>query len=166
MKKSILSMAVVAVSLFTFGAMAQTSCTKKCDKACDKKECCKGETRCDKEGKRPCPNPFEGINLTQEQKDKLKDMAPCKKQEACKKKQRECRDSVARAERVGYLKNVKGVLTPEQYVQFLENMFVNPQPQKSGMGRAPRHHRGEGPCMKAPGDCKSTECPKAQSENK
>ena len=149
MKKSLLSMAVVAVSVFTFGAMARDNNGKSCDKKfCDKKECCDKDAKCGKEGKRPCPNPFEGLNLTQEQQAKLKDMAPCGKK-AIKQKQRETRDSIARAGRLDYLKGVKSVLTADQYVQFLENVFVS-QPQRDPrMGHGPRHSKGKG-CHASP----------------
>lgn len=45
--------------------------------------------------------------------------------------------------RAEYLKNVKAILTPEQYVQFLENNYVNaPQHHKKGkFGKDGRKHK-------------------------
>ncbi len=159
MKKKILGIAVVAVSFFVSGAMAQTNCGKPCDNPCDKKEC--PQKPCVKTGKRQCPNPFDGLNLTKEQQDKLKNIAPCdKNRKECKKKQRECRDSIARVHRQNYLNQVKSVLTKEQYEKFLENMVVN-QPKP---GKMMRHMKcppkGVAPCGKAP--VENGMCPKAE----
>lgn len=146
MKKKVLGMAVVAVSFLSFNAMAQTDCAKPCDNPCNKKEC---RPACVKKGKRQCPNPFDGLNLTSEQQIKLKEMATCNKTSTeCKQKQRACRDSIARVQRQDYLNQVKSVLTPEQYVKFLENMVVNQSKGGRKMMQGMRPPKGDAPCPK------------------
>lgn len=108
-----------------------------------KKECQKGK-KC--EGQRCEYNPFEGLNLTENQQAKLNDLKSefCKKQENRKnsegqnvdnnKKNDKQRPNRRQAKRE-YLAKVKSILTPDQYVIFLENMTVN----RPDMGPA-RHH--------------------------
>lgn len=173
MKKTILTMIVAVATMFSFNSMAQSpKCEgKKCDKAmCDKAPKCemgRGQHK-------PCPNPFEGLNLTPAQQDKLKAMTPCagkEQRQACKQEQRRHRqacDSIARAGQEKFLADVKSVLTPEQYVQFLENMAKQPRPDMMkgpghGMKKGCKAHKGDacpqkGGCPKAP-DCKK-DCPK------
>lgn len=151
MKKTFLSVMIAAVSMFTFTAMAQDN---KCDNNQCKKEAC--GKQCGHEMKKDCPNPFEGLNLTQEQKDKLGALqAPCKKDKADKQKQRQQRDSLARAARAQHLADIKAILTPEQYVQFLENLALQAPQKDMKQGRGPRHDRRGGkmgkPCPLAPG---------------
>ncbi len=56
-----------------------------------------------------------------------------------------------------YIEQVKEVLTPDQYVVFLENIVM--APQQPQMGPGPQGPRGQ----KGPGrDCKGQPCPKAQ----
>lgn len=171
MKKTILIMIVAVATMFSFNSMAQSpKCEgKKCDKAmCDKSSKCeigKGQHK-----HKACPNPFEGLNLTPEQQDKLKAMAPCgakEQRKACQQEQRRHRqacDSIARAGKEKFLADVKSVLTPEQYVQFLENMAKQPRPDMM---------KGPKPCMKKgfkgpkgdrcpqKADCKKADCKKA-----
>lgn len=149
MKKTLLSIMVVAMSLFTFSAMAQ-------DKKCNKKECaketCDKKSLCDQVGnKRNCPNPFAGIQLTQAQQEKLdalKASCPLKDKKEDRKKNRQYRDSIARDAKVKHLAEIRNILTPEQYVQFLENMVLD-----SKM-KAPKHNRG--------GKHKGQKCPMPQ----
>lgn len=75
---------------------------------------------------------FEGITLTQEQKDKF---AALKAKRLAEKPQQfgpeqgrkkfANRDSVAKAQKRAHLAEIKQILTPEQYVVFLENMAVS-----------------------------------------
>lgn len=147
MKKYILSIMVVAASMVTFSAMAKDN---KVENSQCKKESC--DKKCSRQGvKKDCPNPFEGMNLTQEQKDKLKALqAPCQKGKADKQKMRQQRDSIAKAARAKHLADVKAILTPEQYVQYLENLALQAPDKDMKPGRGPRHERKGG--MK-PGDC-------------
>lgn len=152
MKKTLLSAVVVTMSLFTFNAMAHG---KQCDKKDCQKETCDKHKPCDKMAKPNCPNPFAGIELTKAQQEKLealKASCPIKnnKKEDCKNF-RQYRDSIARDAKVKHLAEVKKILTPEQYVQFLENMVLD-SPKK-----APKHgprgmHKGK-KCPPMPQDC-------------
>lgn len=124
----------------------------------------------DKPGQRP--NLFEGITLTEEQQvqiDALRPQRPeCKvkgdsikcdkaKAEKCDKAKADGKDCDKKfkgdgrrpganpAMRAEYVKKVKEILTPEQYVTFLENIVFMPQndaPRPDGM---PRHDRKGGP---------------------
>ncbi len=78
--------------------------------------------------------PFEGLNLTTEQQNKLKALKENAGKERKDRKEfskedrkaaRAQADSLRRAEQLNYLNSIKEILTPEQYVQFLENMVVN-----------------------------------------
>lgn len=101
-------------------------------------------------------NIFEGLNLTEEQKSALKEICP---QSQCTSQNAQC-DSAAttcaapasdskakgkakpqrrpeglspeqrQAKKAEFLSKVKGILTPEQYVQFLENNFSIGQPRR------------------------------------
>ncbi|MDE7111358.1 MAG: hypothetical protein K2O38_05600 [Muribaculaceae bacterium] len=127
MKKLMIAMAFVAMTVSV--AMAQTD-----KKACDNKECVTTEQCCAKAGQK-CDKPvpakracaFEGLNLTDAQKEQLKAIrqeqagkcqAAAKDQQAKKEAKKEAR----RNARKEYLEKVKAVLTHEQYVQYLENL--------------------------------------------
>ncbi len=97
-------------------------------------------------------NPFEGLNLTQEQQTKIDALkAECKtrcdKAKADKKERRAERASQQRTNRADMLAKLKGILTPEQYVKFLENNFVNQRDNMPRKGDRPadinRKHRRE-----------------------
>lgn len=129
MKKKILGLALIAMSVVTFTGMAQS--TNKDNTV--KKE----DTKCNKTGKRlRCNqmNLFEGLNLTDAQKTQLQNLdTQCKaardqQMKECKEN-RQCNDSTRMAERraakKSYLDQVKAIVGPEQYVVFLENFYVN-----------------------------------------
>lgn len=80
---------------------------KKCSK--DAKQCAKEAKQCRK-GEKACnrPNPFEGLNLTDDQKKKIEAL----KSQNCNK-----------GDKKACLESLKNILTPEQYNQFLENGF-------------------------------------------
>lgn len=149
MKKTFFSLTLAAVAaVSSVSASAQTSnATTVCDRKCDKKENCR--TECRKPGKPEC-NPFEGLNLTTEQQQTLNAIpTPCKvmreARKQCKADSTECGNrtrqrEVAKDVRSNYLKQVKAVLSPEQYVQFLENSFVNRQSKGMKGGK----HKGHG----------------------
>lgn len=140
MKKILLSAVVVTMSLFSFNAMAHG---KQCDKKDCQKETCDKHKKCNKKVKHDCPNPFAGIELTQAQQaqlDALKESCPSKEmKKGDRKKNRQFRDSVAREAKVKHLAEVKKILTPEQYVQFLENQVLD-APKKAP--RHNKHHKG------------------------
>lgn len=85
----------------------------------------------DKDQKGACL--FDNLNLTDAQKAKIKALKENEKKARTENKEK------ARAERSNarkdYLANLKTILTPEQYVQFLENNYLNAgkQGHKGGM---------------------------------
>lgn len=115
-------------------------------------------------GQAPCcmmMEQFEGLGLTDAQTQALKKLnentAPAGRNGQDRKKIRnERRDSIRaerqqamKAQRSGYLAEIKKILTPEQYVQFLENYYTTTPtaPQKNfrpGAQRQPKamKHRG------------------------
>lgn len=140
MKKTILSIAVLFASMAGFSAAAQTQSTTtnkaatETAKSTDKK-------------KAPRHNPFEGLNLTEKQQADLNALRPSKdakaKESASTDKQnkkqltqeekqaRQQQRAEQRKQRMeqrkqscqDYLAKVKTILTPEQYVKFLENNY-------------------------------------------
>lgn len=144
MKKKIMILAVAIASMAGFNSLAQVSATAT--SGIDKVKCDKGKKgECD--GKKECKgaNPFEGITLTADQQTKIDALkAECKaNREKCKaekraekaekKAEKKAAMEQARAERKqakrDYLNKVKGILTPDQYVVFLENIVVSDAPQ-------------------------------------
>lgn len=173
MKKKILSLAVIAMSMFSINAVAQNPTTnnapaKECKKECKASQC--NDQKCDKQ----CPTLFSGMNLTADQQAQLKALQEkrvtkmrqrAESAKAQKKSDRRQNDSLRMADRKNYLEEVKAIVGPDQYVIFLENIVLN-NPQGKGhsvmpgkMGRhgdkAMRHgdrmkkdgrhqHRGDG----------------------
>lgn len=149
MKKKILSIALLAVAFAGSSAMAQTQsdnnvctkeakeCIKKDGKKADKKD--RAEFRKgDRKGIRPemkgeRPDPFAGLNLTADQQTKLQELqknrvaARDKMGKPTKGDTTAMRRNPAEGRR-DYLNSVKNILTPEQYVVFLENIVIE-QPQ-------------------------------------
>ena len=149
MKKTVIGMALMAMALVGFNGMAQN--TAQSGKA--QVENVKGK----KGGKmqaREKKNPYEGLTLTDAQKSKLaeldsKRMADRKaKMEARKaegkkadkksmtdaerKAAKQAKMQARKAEKMEYLQEVKAIVGPEQYVVFLENMYVNGGQQGGG----------------------------------
>lgn len=140
MKKKFLTLAIVALCGTAISLNAQKPADKpQCDK--DKKECHHGK----KMDKKACPNPFEGITLTQEQQTKLDQLNESRKADRQqraqaakeqKKQAKEARRADHKAQKRDYLNNVKSILTPDQYVVFLENIVVEQGPGNHKMMRA------------------------------
>ena len=154
MKKRILSVVLALAAVIGFNASAQEQCPNA--SKCDKKEQIKGGRH-----KAPRYNPFEGITLSEDQKAQFKSLfEEAKKHYAERKDKKECNVDSAKCDKKGdkackhdavkgkrgkhhmnkmkaeYLKKVKEILTPDQYVVFLENMVTHQQP-----AFGPRHHR-------------------------
>lgn len=130
MKKTILGLAILALSVANFSASAQKN-NKACPQVCPSAQTCCAEQPCQVKG--DCTL-FEGINLSDAQKAQLKDLRAknsqaCKANEKARKEEARKDREAAKAERMAnkrqYLQDVKSVLTPDQYVLFLENFFVN-----------------------------------------
>lgn len=137
---------------------------KKCDKAgkaCVKAgsdSCMNAGKQCVKAGK-PCKTgktrlsaaelsniEFDGIQLTDAQKAKLDVVKENRKakMEAFKqnRKEGEARvnmDSLKKANKKEYLYEVKEILSPDQYVVYLENIVVNANPGKPASGKMKAH---------------------------
>ncbi len=148
--KKIFSLALATIALCGIPAVAQTQKTTTCTtptEQCKAAENCKPAT-C---GKNPghC-DAFTGLNLTDAQKQSLTELRnnrrtaqQARKQEKqmAKKEDRRQNDSLRKTERREYLANVKNILTPEQYVVFLENIVVE-QPMPGGRNHKMHADRG------------------------
>ncbi len=119
----------------------QTSIIEPPNKDCPDQNRChskKGDKR-----DRKAPNPFEGLTLTAQQQEALAAIpTPCQVMKSARDSKNaadssamstpEKRREFVRNVRLNYLSQVKSVLTPEQYVQFLENNFANQKMTKDG----------------------------------
>lgn len=119
--KSLLT-AVVMVAFAAATVSAQESTDNK--KAGNRKECCQVE-KC----------ALEGLSLTADQQAALKKLNGERAEKMRKAVgDRQKQDSVKRAarkqEKLEYLHQVRAILTPEQYVTYLENQVVNAAPTK------------------------------------
>lgn len=130
MKKQIISLAIAAFALTSFTSVAQNPASAA-TKNCTNKEC--AATKGNKDSKRPAYNPFEGLNLSADQQAKLDALqaeqkaARDAKRTADKTKKQEARNAqkeAKKAERKAQLDKIKAILTPEQYVTFLENQYL------------------------------------------
>lgn len=143
MKKTILTLTIATAALFSTSAFAQSDCSKA-------KECRaqKSEASCKKD--KPCAmkqkadscmlNPFAELNLTADQQAKLKELR--NKEYRQKTKDIKTPEELRQYKRQAYLDDVKSILTEQQYVQFLENSYVNRPAFGKGMkaGKGPKHH--------------------------
>lgn len=162
MKKKILSLALVAMSLVAFNGIAQSQDNTISNPTCKESVCTKwqkdgkkAKKDKDKKGKdgkfakgnrKAKANPFEGINLNEAQKaqlEQLKAKRQAAREESKKmaKADKQRRDSAAfearKAAKKEYLEEVKAIIGPDNYVVFLENMVINgPSMQKAHMQKA------------------------------
>lgn len=129
------------------------NCEKKCNKKdvkkCDKKEgkkCNKKKGGSDKKaGKKDQSMLFNGLNLTSQQQTAIaqiptpaavmKAARDGKKDNQGEQMSKEMRKSFAKNVRLDYLKSIKGVLSADQYVQFLENFYTDASAMKPGKGQ-------------------------------
>ena len=168
MKKTLVSIFMAAAMIISGNAYAQTptdgntGATTQKEKVENGKKDKKGEHK--KNGfkkDKPAFNPFDGIQLTEEQQQKLQvlrqglgpvELTPqqqakipenknlTKEQKQQLKKERKAKKLEAKK---NYLKGVKETLTPDQYVIFLENCYLY-APEKSG-NKAARKPNGMKP---------------------
>jgi Spy/CpxP family protein refolding chaperone len=157
MKKTILALAVFAISATSFNAFAQTDGNK------GQVECCVSENVCvnNRPSAKECrmQKMFDGITLTADQQANISKLNE-KCYNECGKARKECRQAcdgkqkkskVSREERrakmktvrIDYLKGLKTILTPEQYTQFLENNFVD---SFHGKMKGKGHHKCNKDC--------------------
>ncbi|WP_297071142.1 Spy/CpxP family protein refolding chaperone [uncultured Duncaniella sp.] len=168
MKKTILSIAVLLASMAGITASAQSqNASPQAKTVCATGNCTKKDA--------PKYNPFQGLNLTEKQQAELQALKPAKgakctngeKNASCSKNSQSCtkgnkdKQQLSQAEkqaqrkqfaeqrlqnRRDYLAKVKNILTPEQYVQFLENSYVDqgmkgPGHKHVAKGKDGKHHR-------------------------
>lgn len=145
MKKKIMILAVAVASMAGFSTYAQQLSATATSGVQTEKYVKNGKVECAKDA---CKggNAFEGITLTPDQQTKIDALkADCKaNREKCKADKKAAKEQ-ARADRKqakrDYLNKVKGILTPDQYVVFLENIVVSDGP-RDGM-RPGGHHGGK-----------------------
>lgn len=139
MKKTILSMAfMMLASTFALTTNAQNITSTPASAECNQKECVNPQ-----DCKKACP--FDGLNLTAEQQEKVKDLNNALevsrknlKQEA-KAENTEMKDR-RKELRQKYIDDLQEILTADQFVTYLKNYYVNqagPRPQKVGKGVKP-----------------------------
>lgn len=129
MKKKILSVALLATSLFATNSFAQAPADNNSNTTSI--ENIRGKKMDKKGGKK---NPYEGLNLTDAQKAQLQQLdekrnAQRKQNAEAQKMEKQRNDSVQMAARKTakkeYLEEVKAIIGPDQYVVFLENFYIN-----------------------------------------
>lgn len=167
MKKTILTLTLASATLFTTSVFAQsTNNANNCQTA----PCapCGSGYNCNA----PCPyfqnpdscmmNPFADLNLTADQQAKIKELRNKKFQQ--KTKDIKTKQELRQAKRQDFLNDLKGILSQEQYVQFLENSYTNGPAFGKGYrnygkyGKNDcnrRHHRGNRY------NCQTNDCPVA-----
>ena len=90
---------------------------------------CTAEGNCLQQQKKAfCP--FDGLNLSADQQTKLKALADQRKadrEKAKAERKQEKKDlrTEMKGRRAEYLAQIKAILSPEQYIQFLENEYLN-----------------------------------------
>ena len=155
---------LVAASALVLSATAVSAQNK------DKKDAKCKDAKCEMMNKEQCGAKasclFDNLNLTDAQKAKIKEM-----KENNAKARKESKDkaiSDRKTARKNELAQIKSILTPEQYVQFLENSYLNAgkQGQRGGKDMKPGDRKGGafGKGMKRGGDRKGA--PAAKSEKK
>lgn len=109
---------LVAASALVLSATAVSAQNPKAKVAAKDSTCMM--KKCDNSKQGPCL--FDNLNLTDAQKAKIKALreSQIKARQEKKQEARNQRDNA----RKNYLANLKTILTPEQYVQFLENNYL------------------------------------------
>lgn len=122
MKKKLLAAAILTIASIPCATVfaQQSTCTENS---------CTTEASCLQQPKKgACP--FDGLNLSADQQTKLKALADQRKADrekakADRKQERKDLRAEMKGRRAEYLAQVKAILTPEQYVQFLENEYLS-----------------------------------------
>lgn len=159
MKKKVFGIALVALSFVTLTSAAQTTDKSVCVKKSSTEYCGKDRPDCDryrgKKADRKAFDPFEGIELTENQKSRLAQLkekqretrkAQMAKRVADRKADKDARIAARKAARQQYLLEVKEIIGSEKYVKFLENQIINQAPGmkklRSCAKNVKRHHKG------------------------
>lgn len=118
-KKRIFPLALAAAALVSFSSYAQTPSQQQTD-CTQKKECVKK----DKKNRMAKADPFQGITLTADQQARLQKL-----------------ESDRRDARKSYLEEVKSIIGPDNYVMFLENIYVSGPQMKAKAASHPGHDK-------------------------
>lgn len=120
---------LAAMGIAAISASAQSQCHQQCGQQCQQ-QCC-DSTACQRQ--RPARqirqaqvDPFAGIELTDDQRAAVDSLQTGQRQS-----QRQLRQQSRRE----YLDQLKQILTPEQYVQYLENLAINGFERPLGQNR-------------------------------
>lgn len=148
-----------SVSDGSTGASVQKEKMEKGKKANKENKAKKG-VMVEKKAARPQFNPFDGVQLTDDQQQRLQllqqGLGPVKLtpeqqakikenknlSDAEKKQLKEERKAKQLEKKKNYLKGVKEILTPDQYVIFLENFYINVPQAKAQSMKATRGDKG------------------------
>lgn len=133
---------LVAATILLGGLIAVNAQTPR---NCERQANCRPATEC----ATPCATPdsgqccqglFAGIELTPQQQEALQQLrAQCRNNRDRNCQARACQAQENRRQRLAAIKNI---LTPEQYIQFLENSFVQgPRQPRHGDMHQGRQHR-------------------------
>lgn len=153
MKKTLMTSIIALAAIVAMPAIASAQ-TDGTTGATDKTETVKKdrpEARRERPGHMKA-NAFEGIELTDAQKEALKALRPERPERGDAKK--EAADSTKRERpnpkkmRADYVNGVKGILTPDQYVIFLENIVINGANLPGDKAAMHRHDTKKGAKMK------------------
>ena len=159
MKKTILGISFLIMAAFAGSAYAQNPENANCNnpESCKKEQC---DKKCDKKGRKDVrrdpkkvfaqmQDPFEGLNLSDAQKEKVKDLDLAmktsrkemfEKAKEAKAENGDKKDGVGKREnftninkelRSKYLTDLQKILSEDQYIKFLQNFYVNQQPQNA-----------------------------------
>jgi hypothetical protein len=185
---------VLAIAL-----LVAATCTSAFAQQTDSKQCCKkdNQEQCGEAPQPKCPimAALDGVQLTDAQKTAIENLGKQRaeaNQQKCdqERRQRHEADSLARVaqrqERLDFLKDLKSILTADQYVSFLENSVVNAQegprgqqppmgPEMQGCPGKPGEFSGAQPGQPGPGKpgkchgdkpgkCKGDKCKKCDKE--
>ena len=144
MKRKIFSLLFIAISTIAFTSMAQGNDITPEDSI--KKTC-----TCKKHNKgflnKKHFNPFEGIVLSESQKEQLKEITFCHKKEKkqCSQETNDNKKSFREIE-LEKLNKIKSILTTEQYITYLENIALNkPHKHFKHTHRKFHHHNNHKP---------------------
>lgn len=177
MKKRVFSLALIAASLFSATAFAQTQSESDSNgKAAIEKvrgEKGKKQKMGDRKKNR---NPYEGLNLTDAQKSKLQQLdekhsaerkAAAEAMKADKQRNDSAKAVARKNAKKEYLEEVKAIIGPDQYVVFLENFYINGNGgNHSGKAKMMAHRQGKDGKAKMQGNKQGKGKLSAQKGNK